>query len=133
MYKYNSQGYCPPVVGQGSAITESARVSSNVCPRCVINGVVTNTPPVLVPVQTTPASQTTQALARATLLQQSDPYNPATRFSQYYPPASIPEVITSTTIISKMNPVTSVNQCRPFVRYESTAETLRRLSTFFQT
>ena len=94
--------YCPPVPGIVSTATgfidvgyayknlpESSRMQQQQCPLMYIS----NAP---VPVQTgdsnnvpfievipTPASATTLSIQTAVLLAANDPYNPATRFSQY--------------------------------------------------
>ena len=51
---------------------------------------IPGTPPAYAVIQSVPASLTTRQNAIATVAQGANPYNPATRFSQYFPPAPVP-------------------------------------------
>ena len=138
MYKYNpcpqttyngrTMPYCKPVVGRGSAIPESTRVLAETCSTTYVLGQPVVNQPTLVPVQTTPASSTTAAAARAVQQQESDPYNPATRFSQYFPAEPLPYIEPRTMRVPSNEPLPPVVVCVPNNRYESTAETLARLA-----
>ena len=103
MYKkYCCTTRSPP--GGGGAIPESARMGSRACNTVWLTTTTpsacgtTTTSTQLVPVTAssqipfvdvgnTPASVTTALRANGLSLTASDPYNPATRFSQYFPPA----------------------------------------------
>ena len=108
--KYNR---CPPkaklidtpacCLGQTSspgpgAIPESVRVASEQCNKAWLTTpdsklnvtVIPGTPPPYAVVQSVPASVTTRNNALTTVALSVDPYNPATRFSQYFPPPPIP-------------------------------------------
>lgn len=116
---------CPPIIGQGSAIPESARV--NICTSSFVLGapIVATQPPV-VNVGTTPASVTTTAAAVAASNAAVNTYNPATRFSQYFPPAPLPFMPPSMFRVPNNDPKPSVVTCTPLRRYESTAETIAK-------
>ena len=78
-----------------------------------------NTPPV-VPVQTMPASITTQQRAISVAAVESDPYNPATRFSQYFPAPPIPYICPER--LPNNGPKPSTRPCVGFTRFASSAE-----------
>jgi len=120
--------YCKPVVGQGNAIPESTRVMAQTCPTTYVLGQPVTNQPTLVPVQTIPASATTAAAARAVQQQESDPYNPATRFSQYFPAEPLPYIEPRTMRVPSNEPLPSIVPCQVVKQYESTAETLARLA-----
>ena len=136
MYKYNpcapgisnntrSVPLCPPIVGQGAAIPESARMASVGCISSYVLGtVVATTLSPIVNVGTVPASVTTAARSQSTMTVNT--YDPATRFSQYFPPAPLPYIPPSMNRVPNNDPKPSVEPCVPAQRYESTAETLAR-------
>ncbi len=78
-----------------------------------------NTPPV-VPVQTMPASITTQQRAISVAAVESDPYNPATRFAQYFPAPPIPYICPER--IPNNYPLPSTRPCVGVTRFASSAE-----------
>jgi len=120
--------YCKPVVGQGNAIPESIRVTADTCPITYVLGQPVTNQPTIVPVQTTPASATTAALSRVVQQQASDPYNPATRFAQYFPAEPLPYIEPRTMRVPTNEPIPSMVPCQVEKRYETTAETLARLA-----
>lgn len=144
MYKYNKCNQseilrlyppitipcCPKIVGQGSAIPESARMASEVCGISYVNQSTiknpTGTPLIVVQVGTTAASITTQERANNIINAANDPYNPATRFSQYFPPEPIPYVAPVCIRIPNNEAKPSTTPCIPLQRYESTAESLAK-------
>ena len=105
---YNRTKYCCAAkVAQGTgavagAVKESMRISAQRCTPMVVTTVTSDCSgtvvsqvsiPIVpgadvpyVPIQNTPASVTLNALKNSLLTTVSDPYNPATRFSQYFPP-----------------------------------------------
>lgn len=72
-------------------------------------------PPVPVPVTSMPASVTTQMKGSDVLLAASDPYNPVTRFSHYFPPQP-PGVICPERLPSR-DPKPSTRECLPIRRF----------------
>jgi hypothetical protein len=144
--------YCPTPASPGSAIPESARMAKQQCPQAWVTtqrgptcetdpttGVTSSSPVsqtvrVLVPVApsgpmpyvqvgTIPARISTQQAATATIATAYDPYNPATRFRQYFPPAPIPYVCPER-IPNNLPIPTSV--CVPVTRYEGSLAEARR-------
>jgi hypothetical protein len=143
--------YCPPVNSPGQAIPESARIAEQQCspavvttqigPSCVDSTTTPNsgapvsqTVRVLVPVPragpmpyvnvgTVPARITTQQAATAAVESSYDPYNPATRFRQYFPPAPLPYICPER-IPNNLPIPTSV--CIPVTRYEGSAAEAKR-------
>lgn len=141
MYKYNPCApgiannkrlfgpYVKPVVGQGSANTESSRMIAEQCTNIVVNHVpltiAPSTAPPFVPVQTTPASVTTAALSQAVILKETNPYVPATRFSRYFPAPPLEYMPPSMFRVPNNYPLPST-RCPPTFRlYQSTAESLK--------
>jgi len=134
-----SVGSCRPVVIPDSiqAQAESSRIASKVTsvfattpatPNCVGNGgngssnVNQSTTPVTpgapipyVPTGTLAASVTVQQQAARVVAVSMDPYNPATRFSQYFPPAPMPYCRPVRYV--KADTLPSVIQCRPIQRF----------------
>lgn len=90
-----------------------------------------NTPPV-VPVQTMPASITTQQRALSVTAVESDPYNPATRFAQYFPAPPIPYICPER--IPNNYPLPSTRPCVGFTRFASSAElsTITSVRTLYE-
>jgi len=142
MYKYNPCApgiannkrlfghYVKPVVGQGSANTESSRMIAEQCTNIVVNHVplkiTPSTAPPFVPVQTTPASATTAALAQAVISKETNQYVPATRFSQYFPAPPLPYLPRSMFRVPNNYPLPST-RCPPTIRlFQSTAESLKK-------
>jgi hypothetical protein len=78
-----------------------------------------NTAPV-VPVQTQPASLTTQQRALAVAAVESDPYNPATRFAAYFPAPPIPYICPER--IPNNEPLPSSRPCVGFTRFTTSVE-----------
>lgn len=141
MYKYNPCApgiahnkrlvgpYLKPVVGHGSAMPESSRMTAEQCTNVVVNHVplkiTPSTPPPFVPVQTTAASVTTAAAAQAAILQETNQYVPATRFSQYFPAPPLVYMPPSMFRVPNNYPLPSTRPCIPNNRYQSTAESLK--------
>jgi hypothetical protein len=140
MYKYNpcachsivnvqSLPYVKPIVGRGNSLPESARVAAETCSNVVVDHVqitvVPNTPIPPVPVRTVPASNTTAAAAQAVILQETNPYVPATRFSQYFPAPPLLYVVPRTMRVPNNDPKPSTRECIPNRRFQSTAESLK--------
>ena len=141
MYKYNPCApgiannkrlfgpYVKPVVGHGSAMAESSRMTAEQVTNIVVNHVpltiAPSTAPPFVPVQTTPASVTTAAAAQAVILQETNPYVPATRFSQYFPAPPLEYMPPSMFRVPNNYPMPSTRPCIPNNRYQSTAESLK--------
>jgi hypothetical protein len=143
--------YCPPTRSPGSAISESARMAKQICPTAIVTTQVgpacttsatdpttgepvSRTARVIVPVTpggpvpyvqvgTVPARITTQQTASAVLGVGYDPYNPATRFRQYFPPAPLPYICPER-IPNNLPIPTSV--CVPVTRYEGSLAEARR-------
>jgi len=144
-FKKTSVPFCPPVQCQGSAIPESARVIADQCPQAWVTtiagptceadatltgtGVVTTrrilvpvapaAPIPIVPVGTIPARLTTQQRATEAIFNANDPYNPSTRFAQYFPPAPLPYICPER--IPNNDPKPSTNICLPPQRYQGSA------------
>jgi hypothetical protein len=91
-------GYVPPITTRNYiTMTESQRLLAQQNPSTFVNRQEVNILPgggdvPLMVVGTTPASLTTIQRQTATLYVGNDPYNPATRFTQYFPkqPPGIP-------------------------------------------
>jgi hypothetical protein len=111
--------FCPPAQAPGpGAIPESTRMIRDQCPSAWVTtyqgpaagetcgapeSLTTRTVRVQIPVAlsapmpyvevgTTPASVTLQQTQTNTIAAASNPYDPATRFAQYFPPAPIPYI-----------------------------------------
>ena len=140
-----SVGYTPPMKTNVPAVPESVRMTNEACPSlfvttnvivpCASNStisvVTTDKQTTLVPtvpgapvsyvtVGTVPASQGVLAKAQAAVAQTTDPYNPATRFSQYFPPAPIPYC--PPVRGPNLDPRPSVNVCQPIRRFTGVSE-----------
>jgi hypothetical protein len=76
-----------------------------------------------VTVGTIPARITTQQAATAAIASANDPYNPATRFTQYFPPAPLPYICPER-IPNNLPIPTSV--CIPVTRYEGSLAEAKR-------
>jgi len=145
VYNLRSVGYTPPVVTNVAAVPESVRVTAETCPSlfvttnviapCAANStisvVTTNKQTTLIPtvpgapisyvtVGTVPASRVVQAKAQAAVAQSFDPYNPDTRFSQYFPPAPAPYC--PPVRPPNNDPLPSVNVCLPIRRFTGVTE-----------
>lgn len=134
--------YCPPVQGkEPGAIAESSRLTAQVAacgsawvqtvpgPRCSVSEpsgsiIRVAVPPAgplpVVEVRTTPASLTTQQAATATLFDATNPYDPATRFSQYFPPPPLP--YECPVRYPNNDPKPSVRDCVPVTRFMGSAQ-----------
>jgi len=132
-----SVGYCPPVQITRAALSESDRMAAQVCPAtvrqitsgsCDVSGsqgslfpqttIVTMRPgdtPPYVTVGSVSASTSTVAKQQQILEAANNPYNPATRFSQYFPPAPIPYC--RPIRYPSNDPKPSVNTCLPIRRF----------------
>jgi hypothetical protein len=136
--------YCPPVQSPGSAISESARLAQSQCrtawvttqkgPVCPSEEPISRTarievvvpasgPMPYVEVGSIPASLTTQQAGTTVITNAYDPYNPATRFRQYFPPAPIPYECPER-IPNNLPIPTSV--CIPVTRYEGSLAEAKR-------
>jgi hypothetical protein len=143
--------FCPPPPSPGSAIPESARMAKQLCRTAIVTTQrgpacesassnptagepVSQTVRVVVPVPpggpmpfvevgTVPARITTQQAATAVVGTAYDPYNPATRFRQYFPPAPLPYVCPER-IPNNLPIPTSI--CIPVTRYEGSLAEARR-------
>jgi hypothetical protein len=141
-----SIGYVPPVRIPDSiaALSESDRMAKQECPAYVtqlttapfydcsgsssfsgpqttIVPVVPGTPTPSVAVGTTPASVTMSIRAQQVQQASTNPYNPATRFSQYFPPAPIPYCRPMR--YPSKDPLPSVNVCQPIRRFTGIPDT----------
>ena len=76
-----------------------------------------------VEVGTTPAHLTTQQYATAAVANNFDPYNPATRFSQYFPPTPRPYICPER--IPNNLPIPR-SVCVPVTRYEGSQASIER-------
>lgn len=139
--------YCPPPQSPGSAKPESARLAEQQCRLAIVTTqigppatttdscsfvsettrvivpVPASAPMPYVPVGTVPARITTQQAASAAVFAASDPYNPATRFRQYFPPAPLPYICPER-IPNNLPIPTSV--CIPVTRYEGSLAEAKR-------
>jgi hypothetical protein len=133
--------FCEPVVGLGSgAVAESVRIAEK-CETAWVTvpaggsgcdaargmvklsvPVVNNELPVIT-VGTLPASATIQQRVNAIAMLESDPYNPATRFRQYFPPAPLPYVCPER--IPNNDPKPSTRECLPIQRFKTSADEAR--------
>lgn len=77
---------------------------------------------VFTPVQTHSATELAQRAATAVVDAATDPYNPATRFAQYFPPAPLPYVCPER--LPSKEPAPSSVPCAPVTRHvgSSTSE-----------
>ena len=145
--------YCPPVQGkEPGAIAESSRLTAQVAacgsawvqtvpgPRCSVSepsgGIIrVAVPPAgplpVVEVRTTPASLTTQQAATATLFDATNPYDPATRFSQYFPPPPLP--YECPVRYPNNDPKPSVRDCVPVTRFMGSAQQAAMEAAVIQT
>jgi hypothetical protein len=78
-----------------------------------------NHPPV-VNVGNTPASVTSVQRATETLTQESDQYNPETRFAAYFPPAPLPYICPER--IPNNDPKPSTADCLPIRQFQGSAQ-----------
>jgi hypothetical protein len=72
-----------------------------------------------IPTTTTPASVTTSQLRANIQLSESNPYDPATRFRQYFPPAPLPYICPER--IPNNEPKASTRPCLPIQRFHGSA------------
>jgi len=135
MYKRNtypaSLPYCA-TPGPGG-IPESARVTNcgiawirtvtndpcNPQPVMISTIVATGTPMPLVVVASTPASATIQKQKQIIANNVSDPYNPATRFAQYFPAPSLP--YEPPVRLPSNEPPASLQTCQPIRRFQGSS------------
>jgi hypothetical protein len=140
VYNLRSVGYMPHVATNKSAVPESMRMATEVCPTLFVTTTtseiattnsttcITTTynqtlsvptipgaPLPYVTVGTVPASVSVAAKGAAAAAAASNPYNPDTRFSQYFPPAPIPYCPPARS--PNTDPRPSVNQCMPIQRF----------------
>jgi hypothetical protein len=94
------------VGGGGGSTVEKVKISVPSNP---------GTAPVPVPVSIAPASLTTQMKSADVLLAAQDPYNPATRFSQYFPPQ--PPGVECPERLPNRDPKPSTRDCVPVSRF----------------
>ena len=146
--KKTSVGYCCPVVIPDSiaAQSESSRIASHIgsvfltsaagAPLCdgsgseggsggPVQSVTTLTPGSPIPytsVGTVAASLTVRQRAAQVVSASTNPYNPATRFSQYFPPAPIPYCPPVRYVRADTLP--SVNVCQPIRRFTGIPDAL---------
>ena len=82
----------PPIPPKPVVVPESVRVAKKRCPTTVVNSVFEPMPPMRIPVDIvpTPASITAETARDATLYAANDPMNPATRFTNFFPPSVPP-------------------------------------------
>jgi hypothetical protein len=78
-----------------------------------------NTPIPFVDVGTTPASVTTRQQSLTALSQSSNPYNPTTRFNQYFPPQPPPPPCPIR--IPSNEPKISIPPCIPVTRFKGSS------------
>jgi hypothetical protein len=126
---------------QPGAIPESVRISSWPCSTAIVfspNTVVANTssfvcigptkievpvpvgsPAPIVNIQTVPASVTLRQRVATILDNESNPYNPNTRFAAYFPPAPIPYECPER--IPNNLPRPSAADCLPIRRFQGSA------------
>jgi len=131
----SSVPYCRPISSHGSgAIPESVRmatgcnyawiqtVTTNTCdPKPIIVSTIVNpgAPYPLVPVGTTPASRTIQQQKQILENDASNPYNPETRFSQYFPAPPIPYCPPMR--VPNNDPKPSTRECVPIRRFQGSS------------
>lgn len=117
----------PPSPGPG-AIPESARMASDQCSSLWLTTeagqkiqvpFIPGTPPAYATVQSVPASVTTRQNATTTVALSADPYNPATRFSQYFPPPPIPLPCPVRPQVIQPPPMPA--QCVPITRFKGSS------------
>jgi hypothetical protein len=128
--------YCCPVSSPSSgAKPESARMvvapckyawiqsaTSDPCnPQPVVLSTIVSpgAPYPLVPVGTTPASKTIQQQKQILVNDASNPYNPETRFAQYFPAPPIPYC--PPTRIPNNDPKPSTRPCVPIQRFQGSS------------
>lgn len=128
---YSRQTYCCVKNSGRSAVPESSRIAAERCTPfythtvssdCSGARVVQIVVPVVpggdvpyVDVKTVSASATVQSIKQSLLATQQDPYNPQTRFSQYFPPTP-PGCVTPVRIPNNipLPPETPCIETRPF-------------------
>jgi hypothetical protein len=86
----------------------------------VIVPVAAGTHPPIVNVGNTAASVTSAQRMTETLTQESDPYNPDTRFAAYFPPAPLPYICPER--IPNNDPKPSTADCLPIRRFQGSAQ-----------
>jgi hypothetical protein len=74
----------------------------------------------VVDVQNVPASVTSAQRATTILKQESDPYDPKTRFAAYFPPAPLPYICPER--IPNNLPKGSTADCVPLRRFQGSAQ-----------
>ncbi len=68
---------------------------------------------------TVPASATLRRLTQQAQINESDPYNPITRFTKYFPPAPLPYVCPER--LPSNEPLPSTAECIPIQRFQGSA------------
>jgi hypothetical protein len=146
MYKRNtypvnnqrSVPYCPPLASPGpGGIPESSRITTEQCGIAWVQTVTTNpcnpqpvvistivtpgAPMPLVNVTSTPASATIQKQKQIIANNVSDPYNPDTRFAQYFPAPPLPYVCPVR--LPSNEPPASLQTCQPIRRFQGSTVT----------
>jgi len=136
--------YCPVQTQPGhETIPESVRMITEQCPTAWVTTLVTplctntssdpitattqiiqvpvntNTPPPYVDIRSTPASVTTRQQALTVLSQSSNPYDPSTRFNQYFPPQPPPPPCPVR--IPSNEPKISIPVCVPVTRFKGSS------------
>ena len=132
----SSVPYCCPVSSPGSgAIPESARITVAPCkyawiqsstsdpcnPQPVVISTIVSpgAPYPLVPIGTTPASKTMQQQKQILANDVSNPYNPETRFAQYFPAPPIPYC--PPTRVPNNDPKPSTRECVPIRLFQGSS------------
>lgn len=130
---------CTPGIADPGAIPESARMTAEQCATMVVttlahtpcsaaNRVTQDVPVVpgssipVMPVMSIPASVTIQQKAADAVFNESNPYDPATRFSQYFPAPPLPYVCPER--IPTNEPKPSTAPCLPIQRFQGSRAAL---------
>ena len=131
---------CCPISSPGpGAVPESIRITRGACPTVWITSDVPNECPAMqsgtykartqvpvagksyVDIGNSASSLTTQRRSAAAIYSSQSMFNPATRFSKYFPPAPLPYVCPER--IPSNEPMISLMPCMPLLRYRGSAET----------
>lgn len=105
---------------QSCLYTTSIKPPPNLPPNKIQIPVVPTSSLPVVLVETTSASSTVSQKKNAVLFFESDPYNPATRFSQYFPPAPIPYQCPERIPNNDTKPSTA--PCIPITRFQGSTK-----------
>lgn len=140
---YSKYNRCGPRVAPQPSLSESERIAIQHCdtmyvttlagPDVTTSGVcntdsqkirvevpfITSASIPYVPTSTTPASLTTQQRVENIKILESNPYDPATRFRKYFPPAPLPYICPERIPNNDTKP--STNPCLPIQRFRGSA------------